>query len=495
MTATQHTALSGTKVRDAVVATAAEVLGVDTETLRHDGRLHALPAFNSFRMVELLEQLEERLGVQADPELLTPQTLRTVDGLCGLFAHAQQQPAAQPAVASLASLTSLASLAERLGRVRPVVREHAATTDREASFPAAALEALRHSGLLGLLVPKEYGGLGGTTTDMIDVAGELARDCLSVAMIYVMHCQQTAVLVEHADEELRTALLPRVADGTLYLGSVTTDPGNRGRLLSASSALRGDETTLHVERDAPVVTGGTHADGFLITMRALGASSPETLTLVYAGREQLRITVTGGWNPLGMRATHSVPMRLTGDIPARQTVGRPGGFREIALATMAPLAHLGWAASWLGAADGALSRVVRHLRNQRDRVDLHSDLLLHRLSRVRQRLDTVHALLHHATRSLPKDHRDLTSAPVQLLLNAVKLTASEQCPAAVDDLVQLMGMFHGYLRDSPLALERTLRDLRSAPLNYSNDRLHAADGTLVLMDQDVRHVQRPVSDH
>jgi acyl-CoA dehydrogenase len=61
-------------------------------------------------------------------------------------------------------------------------------------------------------------------------------------------------------------------------------------------------------------------------------------------------------------------------------------------------------------------------------------------------------------------------------------------PAAVDDLVQLMGMFHGYLRDSPLALERTLRDLRSAPLNYSNDRLHAADGALVLMDQEVRHV-------
>ncbi|ANS70544.1 acyl-CoA dehydrogenase type 2 [Streptomyces lincolnensis] len=478
MTATQHKPLPGTKVRDAVVAAAAEILGADTDTLRRDGRLHALPAFNSFRMVDMLEQLEERLGVEADPARLTPQTLRTVDGLCRLFAHAQEQPAAEPPPVSLG---------ERLSPVRSVVREHAAATDREASFPEAALKALRRSGLLGLLVPKEYGGLGGTTTDLIDVVGELARECLSVAMIYVMHCQQAAVLVEHADDALRAALLPRVADGTLYLGSVTTDPGNRGRLLSVSSGLRGDDTTLHVDRDAPVVTGGTHADGFLISMRALGASSPESLTLVYADREQLRITVTGDWNPLGMRATHSVPMRLTGDVPARQTVGRPGGFRDIALATMAPLAHLGWAACWLGAADGALARVVRHLRTQRDRVDLHSDLLLHRLSRVRQRLDTVHALIRHATQALPGERRDLTSAPVQLLLNTVKLTASEQCPAAVDELVQLMGMFHGYLRDSPLALERTLRDLRSAPLNYSNDRLHAADGALVLMDQEVRH--------
>jgi hypothetical protein len=58
----------------------------------------------------------------------------------------------------------------------------------------------------------------------------------------------------------------------------------------------------------------------------------------------------------------------------------------------------------------------------------------------------------------------------------------------VQDLIDLVGMRHGYLRGSDTALERTLRDLQSAPLNYSNDRLHAADGSLVLMDRSVRHV-------
>lgn len=75
---------------------------------------------------------------------------------------------------------------------------------------------------------------------------------------------------------------------------------------------------------------------------------------------------------------------------------------------------------------------------------------------------------------------------MQLLLNAVKVTASEQCYAAVDELVELAGLRHGYLRGSPLALERALRDLRSASLNYSNDRLHLADGALTLMDPEVR---------
>jgi acyl-CoA dehydrogenase len=53
-------------------------------------------------------------------------------------------------------------------------------------------------------------------------------------------------------------------------------------------------------------------------------------------------------------------------------------------------------------------------------------------------------------------------------------------------LIDAVGMRHGYLKDSPTRLERTLRDLRSAPLNYSNDRLHLSDGRLALLDPEVR---------
>lgn len=382
-----------------------------------------------------------------------------------------------------ADLDSTTGLAE----VRAVAREHAAETDRTAEFPAEALKALRRSGLLGLLVPAGYGGLGASTAEMLAITQELSRDCMSVGMVFTMHCQQVKAVVDHASDGLRTALLPRIARGEIYLGSVTTEAGKGGHLLSSEAELTGRATTLHLERTAPVVTGGAHADGFLITMQAPGAASPAEVSLVYAERDQLDIEVLGGWNPLGMRATHSIPLKLTGDIAADQVVGKHGGFREIAVRTFAPLAHLGWASAWLGTADGALERTVRHLRGERERRDLRSELLLRRLSRVRQRLDTVDALVRHACAVLESDATDLTTPPVQLLLNAVKLTASEQCVAAVDELIEVAGLRHGYLKDSPLALERALRDLRSATLNYSNDRLHSADGTLVLMDQDVRH--------
>jgi acyl-CoA dehydrogenase len=386
---------------------------------------------------------------------------------------------------------STETLIERptLADVREVVRANAVATDHDAVFPESALAALRRSGLLGLLIPSRYGGMGASTAEMLRVASELSRDCVSVGMIYVMHCQQVAALVEHGRSTLRSTLLPRIARGEVYIASVTTEQGSGGNLLSASAALTTAAGTLHVDRMAPVVTGGTHADGFLITMRAPNASSPTQTSLVYADREQLDIEVLGDWNPMGMRATHSRPLKLTGDIPAHQVVGDHGCFRDIAIRTFAPLAHLGWASCWLGAADGALARTVALLRAERQTRDLGSELLLYRLSRARQRLDSVHALLSHATNVISDPASDITGPPIQLLLNAVKLTASEQCLAAVHELVELVGLRHGYLRGSATGLERTLRDLRSASLNYANERLHLADGALVLMDRDVCHAQ------
>jgi acyl-CoA dehydrogenase len=378
-------------------------------------------------------------------------------------------------------------LADALADVLAVVAEHAAHTDAEAEFPVAALGALRASGLLGLLVPAEHGGMGGSYGDVVDVTLRLSREDMSVGMIFAMHCQQVAALVRHAGPALRAEVLPALGRGELYLGSVTTERGKGGHLLTSESPTTGDTGLLRVDRDAPIVTGGVHADAYLITALAPDATSPSQVSLVYAARDQVEATVLGGWDPVGMRATHSVPMRLTGDVPVGQVVGEPGAFRDIVTATFGPLAHLGWAAAWLGTASGALSRVVGHLRSAegRKQFDVGSELLLTRLAGVRGRLEAVHALLRRAVAVVEGDD-DPSLPPVRMLVNTLKVQAATQCFAAVDELVELVGLRHGYLRGSPLMLERAFRDLRSASLNYADDRLRLANGVLVLLDPEVR---------
>lgn len=367
-----------------------------------------------------------------------------------------------------------------------VAEAHAAEADAAAAFPTEALTAMRESGLLGLVAPAEFGGTGGIT-DLVDVTIALGRADMSVAMIFAMHCQQVLVLDRYGSPRLREHVLPAVADGKVYLASVTTETKTGGHLLTSDSPSRRTTDGLRIDRDAPVVTGGAHADGFVITLLAPGAASPSEVSLVYAARDQLEVEVRGEWRSLGMRATESVPMRLTGTVPEWHIIGEPGGFRTITAQWFAPLAHVGWAAAWLGTAAGAYSRVLRHLRSEagRTQVNPSSELLLARLATARARLDVVHGMLRHAVSVLERG-RDITEAPAQLLLNALKTEAADLCYDVVNKVIELIGLRHGYLVQSPLRLERALRDLRSAALNYSNDRLRLASGGLALMDAGVR---------
>ncbi|MFI5980662.1 acyl-CoA dehydrogenase family protein [Streptomyces sp. NPDC051555] len=382
------------------------------------------------------------------------------------------------------------ALTEALRRVGEVAEKEAGPCDEAAAFPTAVLDALRDTGLLGLAVPTAHGGMGGGVDQVLDAGIALGRVDMSVAMIFTMHCQQVAALVRHASPRLAEELLPQIAAGRLYLASVTTEAGKGGHLLTATSELTAEPGRLVIDRFAPIVTGGAHADGFLITMLSPTARSPHEVSLVFAHRDQLDIEVSGDWDPLGMRASHSVAMRLTGQVPEHQVIGEHGQFRKIVLDTFGPLAHLGWAASWLGTASGALSRVLRLLRSPAGRksTNLDSELLLTRLSTARQRLDTVHALLRHTAATLARaaeEGDDLSRPKYQMLINALKITASEECHRTIEDLVDAVGLRHGYLKGSPTGLERALRDLRSAALNYNNDRLHLADGRLALLDPEV----------
>jgi acyl-CoA dehydrogenase len=369
-----------------------------------------------------------------------------------------------------------------------VLRRHAQEIDEGARFPSEGLQALRDSGLLGLLVPTEYGGLGAGLDTMVEVTSELAAGCLSTALVWVMHCQQVDAMARYGSKELRAEVLPLVAAGRHYIASVTTEPAKGGHLLTAQASLQPDGEHLCIERDAPVVTGGAHADGYLVTMRADAEAAPHEVSLVYAARQQLDIEVTGEWNSLGMRGTSSLGLRLSGRVPRTQIVGEPGQFREVALESLIPLAHLGWSACWLGGVRGLLQEVLDAVRSRTWRLDTASELVRERLARIRIDLELVSGYLHRVCAEVTAarhDERSLSGPKEQIHLNTLKVAAAELTFRAADRIMQLGGLSRGYARTSALPIERVFRDLRSASLNYSDDRLLTAIGSLLPLDRSV----------
>jgi alkylation response protein AidB-like acyl-CoA dehydrogenase len=101
------------------------------------------------------------------------------------------------------------------------LRENAVESDRKLLFPRKNFEALAKLGLLGLTVPKEWGGLGQDHTGAAMVVETIARyGCPSTAMCYTMHLGAVAACLlrghgNAAIEKLMSRLDREVLIGTL----------------------------------------------------------------------------------------------------------------------------------------------------------------------------------------------------------------------------------------------------------------------------------------
>lgn len=90
----------------------------------------------------------------------------------------------------------------------------------------AAVDALRGSGLLGLILPEEVGGLGAGPRQFVDVVGSLAAACGSTAMIYLMH-SAAAVTVAAAPPPGAPELLSDMASGKTLGTLAFSERGSR----------------------------------------------------------------------------------------------------------------------------------------------------------------------------------------------------------------------------------------------------------------------------
>ena len=377
-------------------------------------------------------------------------------------------------------------------RVAAVAAAHAADVDREARFPAEAVQALREEGLLGALVPHHLCGGGATMTEATGHCQILARACASTAMIYAMHHSQLACIVMHAlDAPWHRAFAQRIAEEGLLLASITSEVGVGGDMRSSICAVEvsGDRFTL--EKQAPTVSYGDHADVFLVTARVNCDAPASDQVLVVVPRAQATYEATGGWDALGMRGTGTVGFTFRSGGAAEQII--PAPFADIAAEAMVPASHLLWSGVWTGIAVEALTRARQFLRAQARRQPGVAQPGAARLMHAAGLLDAMQARIRlllaqfDATHALGSDRPVMTEAesgwPQGMaragVLNMLKRDVSEQCHEVVLEALRICGMA-GYKNGTDFSIGRHLRDILSAQLMINNDRIAATTGTMLL---------------
>ncbi len=133
-----------------------------------------------------------------------------------------------------------------------VLRPNERAIDAEGRIPDAVLAEMAHLGLLAMPVPTEYGGMGASAVLTEIAAEEVGRGDFSMAtaVYFLLEAGWGHILAVHGTEEAKREVLPRVCDGTAFLGIATTEPTGGSDLarLRTTSRKEGASFLLHGEK-------------------------------------------------------------------------------------------------------------------------------------------------------------------------------------------------------------------------------------------------------
>jgi alkylation response protein AidB-like acyl-CoA dehydrogenase len=209
--------------------------------------------------------------------------------------------------------------AELVESLLPALRDQAAEADRLGTFLPETAKLIAESGLLGLVVPKEYGGLGGTLRDLTATTYALGTACPSTALAYFFHCSSSSRGMlplgaidagYYTDEEI--PVVRAFAEKVLtYMGAERKWIGN-----FASESVKAETANVVIQTEARKVDGGwlvsgtksfgclaNTADFYLVTAKLEGVDGLDGLALFLVNRTGDGVSPRPHWNGLGMRSS------------------------------------------------------------------------------------------------------------------------------------------------------------------------------------------------
>lgn len=383
---------------------------------------------------------------------------------------------------------------EAAQRAAQVAAQYADHVDRQARFPIEAFDALKAERLLSAMVPVRFGGAGLSLAEVASICETLAHGCASTAMIYAMHQIQVACIMEHgAQTPWHQQVLALLVEHQWLLASATSEENIGGSMRTSACAVEVVDGRFTIEKMAPTISYGAHADGILVTARRTAESPASDQVLIVTLLGDLELEKRGTWDSMGMRGTCSEGFKLVAAGSAEQILPTP--FAEISDQTMLPVSHTLWAAVWTGIAADAVNRAQAFFRAQARarpgsvppagmRLAEAVGLLQMMQARLKVALDAAHEA-HQARQGNNADTPLSAQLHYASDMNTLKTSISSTALLVVQEVLMICGMA-GYKNGTEYSVGRHLRDLHSAPLMINNDRIAQNTASLLL-------AQRPVS--
>jgi alkylation response protein AidB-like acyl-CoA dehydrogenase len=253
------------------------------------------------------------------------------------------------------------------GVAAAVLAPVAAENDKTASFSTKAVDALGTAGLLGLLVPGEFGGSALGPRALSDVTAALAEADASVAMVFLMHCAASAAIAAAPRTTRLEQVLREIGAGRHLTTLAFSEAGSRSHFWApVSRAERLDGAGVRLTARKSWVTSAGYAQSYVTSSLAPDAATATDSSLYVVPADTPGLSVAAPWDGMGLRANASAPMVFDGcTVPPDLRITEDGGGFNTMLGVVLPLFNVGSAAVALGICRATVASTIQHLKTAR----------------------------------------------------------------------------------------------------------------------------------
>jgi alkylation response protein AidB-like acyl-CoA dehydrogenase len=330
--------------------------------------------------------------------------------------------------------------------------------DEKRCFPRENIDALAKEGLLGLMIPKELGGLGGTPSIYKDVVMALSKACASTAMVFVQHTSATSIMLYGKQQPSIQDYLKRMAEGTCLATIALSEAGSGCYFfLPVSQAERIGHNSLQLNMKKTMVTSAGEADLYIVNTKSTFAKNSMQSDFFILPKNYEGFSLGGIWEGMGLRGNQSAPMDIENcKVSEEMMIGSEGEGFKIVRESLLPMGQIGISSINIGIARAIYEESLQYVKK---RSYAHIDASLSSFQSIQQTIATMRIICDQAEKALNDVVNQMEEGELDMVTTLeIKVMACEAALKLADLCLKVCGG-HAYSSRSPL--ERYIRDSKA----------------------------------
>ncbi|MDZ4165573.1 MAG: acyl-CoA dehydrogenase family protein [Smithellaceae bacterium] len=336
---------------------------------------------------------------------------------------------------------------------RKELEPYAHERDQKGIFSLEVMKKMGSLGLMGMMVPPEFGGTGTGAVSYVLAMQEIAYACASTAVTMSVCNLSADPILKYGTEAQKEKYLAPLAAGEKFGAFAITEPAagsDPGSMVSRAE----DKGDYYLVNGSKIfITNGLYADMIILVVRAGADRSNRAFSAFILEKDTPGFTIGRSEDKMGLRSSNTVELLFDNcRIPRENLLGKEGQGFKIAMVALDG-GRIGIAAQSVGIARACLDEAVKYSRNRRQfgRSIASFQAVQWMIADMATDLEAANLLTLNAA-----DRKD-RGLPFSKEASMAKLFASEMANRAAYKSLQIHGGY-GYMKD--YKIERLYRDAR-----------------------------------